>query len=165
MSATIRDVAKKAGVSPSTVSKALNESSAVSADTMKKIQQAVKVLNYQPNARARSFATRATMHIVFLADFPYDAAFVNPHLFEIMRGVQHSLDKKGYALIMKQADAKSAYAYTETAAAQHQVDGFIFHACGNCQRNFKNGTVNSQRKEEKDYKFCNPPDFCAFRST
>jgi len=128
MSATIRDVAKKAGVSPSTVSKALNESSAVSADTMKKIQQAVKVLNYQPNARARSFATRVTMHIVFLADFPYDAAFVNPHLFEIMRGVQHSLDKKGYALIMKQADAKSAYAYTETAAAQHQVDGFIFHA-------------------------------------
>ncbi len=128
MPATIRDVAQKAGVSPSTVSKALNESGAVSAATMQKIQQAVKALGYQPNARARSFATKSTNLIVFLCNFPYDAAFINPHLFEIMRGVQHALDKRGYALIMKQADTKTAYTYTEMAAAQCQVDGFIFHA-------------------------------------
>ncbi len=128
MTATIRDVAQKAGVSPSTVSKALNLSSAVSDATMQRIQQAVKALNYHPNARARCFATKATQLIAFLCDFPYDAAFINPHLFEIMRGVQHTLDKRGYALIMKQADAKTAYAYTETAAAQCRVDGFIFHA-------------------------------------
>lgn len=128
MSATIRDVARRAGVSPSTVSKTLNETGAVSPQTAQRIHQAVKALGYQPNARARSFATQSTHLIAFLCDFPYDAAFVNPHLFEIMRGAQHMLDKNGYALLMKQADPKQACAYTETASAQHQVDGFVLHA-------------------------------------
>jgi len=49
--------------------------------------------------------------MAFLADFPFDAAFVNPHLFEIMRGVQHTLDKKGYAMVMKHLNSKDAITY------------------------------------------------------
>ena len=128
MAVTIRDVAARAGVAPATVSKALNGSGAVSEITAAKIRQAAAALEYRPNARARNFATRATRQILFLADFPYDAAFVNPHLFEIMRGVQHTLDKKGYALVMKQASAKEAPAITEEAAGQRQADGMVFHA-------------------------------------
>lgn len=127
MAATILDVARKAGVSPSTVSKALNQSGAVSDATQKKIEAAVAALGYLPNARARNFAMRATHQIVFVADFPYDAAFVNPHLFEIMRGVQHTLDKNGYAMLMKQADSKQAPAYIEQAWSKQMADGFILH--------------------------------------
>ena len=127
MPAAIRDVALKAGVSPATVSKALNGSGSVSEATQQKIKQAVKALGYQPNARARNFATRTTYQIVFLADFPFDAAFVNPHLFEIMRGVQHTLDKKGYAMVMKHLSSKDAVAYVEQAWSQHRVDGFVLH--------------------------------------
>lgn len=97
MPSTIRDVALKAGVSPSTVSKAMNGSGAVSEETLRRIRQAAHALGYESNARARKFATRANYQMAFLADFPFDAAFVNPHLFEIMRGVQHTLDKRGYA--------------------------------------------------------------------
>ncbi len=127
MAATILDVARKAGVSPSTVSKALNQSGAVSDATQKKIEAAAAALGYQPNARARNFAMRATNQIVFVADFPFDAAFVNPHMFEIMRGVQHTLDKMGYAMLMKQADARQAPAYIEQAWSQQLADGFILH--------------------------------------
>lgn len=127
MPSTIRDVALKAGVSPATVSKAMNGSGSVSEETQQKIKQAAKALGYQPNARARNFATRATYQMAFLADFPFDAAFVNPHLFEIMRGVQHTLDKKGYAMVMKHLNSKDAIAYVEQAWSQHVVDGFVLH--------------------------------------
>ena len=127
MAVTIRDVAQKAGVSPATVSKTMNGSGAVSEETQQKIRQAAKALGYQPNARARNFATRATYQMAFLADFPFDAAFVNPHLFEIMRGVQHTLDKKGYAMVMKHLNSKDAIPYVEQAWSQHVVDGFVLH--------------------------------------
>lgn len=127
MAATIRDVAEKAGVSQSTVSKAMNGTSAVSEETRKKIEKAASALGYKPNAIARSFATKATRQIIFLADFPFDAAFVNPHLFEIMRGVQHTLDKSGYSLIMKQATVKEACSIVENTYEQHQADGFVLH--------------------------------------
>ena len=127
MPSTIRDVALKAGVSPATVSKAMNGSGSVSEETQQKIKQAAKALGYQPNARARNFATRATYQMAFLADFPFDAAFVNPHLFEIMRGVQHTLDKKGYAMVMKHLNSKDAITYVEQAWSQHVVDGFVLH--------------------------------------
>ena len=127
MAATIRDVAERAGVSQSTVSKALNGTSAVSEETRRKIEKAAEALDYQPNAIARSFATRATNRILFLADFPFDAAFVNPHLFEIMRGVQHTLDKNGYAMMLKQIDARQAPDVVEHSFAQHETDGFVLH--------------------------------------
>lgn len=127
MPATIREVALKAGVSPSTVSKAMNGSGSVSEETQRKIRQAAHALGYQPNARARNFATRATYQMAFLADFPFDAAFVNPHLFEIMRGVQHTLDKKGYAMVMKHLSGKQALVFVEQAWSQHAVDGFVLH--------------------------------------
>ncbi len=128
MPATIRDVAARAGVAPSTVSKALGGSGAVSEETLRRIQRAVKDLGYQPNARARSFATRASRQVMFLADFPFDAAFVNPHLFEIMRGAQHTLDKKGYTLAMKQARPGEAAEFTEQLVGERMADGIIFHA-------------------------------------
>lgn len=127
MPSTIRDVALKAGVSPSTVSKAMNGSGAVSEETLRRIRQAAHALGYEPNARARNFATRANYQMAFLADFPFDAAFVNPHLFEIMRGVQHTLDKRGYAMVMKHLSAREAVAYVEQAWRQRVADGFVLH--------------------------------------
>lgn len=127
MSSTIRDVAQRAGVSPATVSKAMNGSGAVAEETRQRILQAAKALGYQPNARARNFATKASYQMAFLADFPFDAAFVNPHLFEIMRGAAHTLDKKGYAMVMKHLSGREALPYVETAWTQNQVDGFVLH--------------------------------------
>ena len=100
MSVSIKDVAKKAGVSISTVSKALNDKSSVSSSTIERIKQTAEDMGYVPNSRARVFATKETKQIVFIADIPKDTAFYNPHVFEIIMGLQHSVSKSGYSLIV-----------------------------------------------------------------
>jgi len=55
--ATISDVARLAGVSPGTVSKALNGRGALALGTIQRIQQAAERLGYQPNALARGLLT------------------------------------------------------------------------------------------------------------
>ena len=64
MAATIRDVAHRAGVSPSTVSRVLNNKGVISDETAQRIQKAMQELHYVPNDFARSFATgSAPKHI------------------------------------------------------------------------------------------------------
>ena len=57
---TIRDVARQAGVSVATVSRVLNNSSAVTADTREAVLQAVDALGYRPNANAQALATQVS---------------------------------------------------------------------------------------------------------
>lgn len=57
---TIRDVARQAGVSVATVSRVLNNSSAVTADTRDAVLQAVDALGYRPNANAQALATQVS---------------------------------------------------------------------------------------------------------
>ena len=56
MAATIKDVARLAGVSPSTVSRVLNQKGVISEETKQKIASAMEQLKYVPNDIARSFA-------------------------------------------------------------------------------------------------------------
>ena len=59
MAATIKDVARLAGVSPSTVSRVLNQKGVISDETKQKIASAMEQLKYVPNYIARSFANGA----------------------------------------------------------------------------------------------------------
>ena len=68
MGVSIKDVAKKAGVSISTVSKALNDKSSVSSSTIERIKQTAEDMGYVPNSRASVFATKETKQIVFNSD-------------------------------------------------------------------------------------------------
>ena len=66
----IKDIAKKAGVSISTVSYALNGSSKVTEETRTRIQAIAEELNYVPNMAARTLKRRQTNIIgVYLADY------------------------------------------------------------------------------------------------
>ena len=60
MASTIKDVAKLAGVSPSTVTRVLQDKSSISDATKKKVRQAMETLNYHPNVNARSLASNKT---------------------------------------------------------------------------------------------------------
>lgn len=54
MKVTIKDVAKKANVSPSTVSRVLSDSPRISEETKERVRKVMKELNYHPNSMARS---------------------------------------------------------------------------------------------------------------
>ena len=86
MAITIYDLAKEAHVSIATVSKALNNSYTISDQTRERIQTLARQMNYQPNARARSFARQKNGTVLFAADLARGVAFENPHLFEIIKG-------------------------------------------------------------------------------
>ena len=63
MRATIKDVAKLAGVAPSTVTRVIQNSSAISQKTKDKVRQAMEELQYHPNLNARSLVSSYTQVI------------------------------------------------------------------------------------------------------
>ncbi len=92
---SIKDIAKKAGVSISTVSYALNGSPKVNADTSRRILQIADELNYVPNAAARTLKKRHTMIVgAFITSF--EGAFYG----ELLQGMKDMLNKQGYDLII-----------------------------------------------------------------
>ena len=103
MSVTIQEVAEAAGVSKATVSKVLHKSYSISQETCDRVNAVIKELGYQPNRRAQSFATGATKTILFLAEMQHGVGFDNPHLFEIMAGVENALSEKGMASLCSTA--------------------------------------------------------------
>ena len=60
MPVTIKDVAKAAGVSPSTVTRVIQNKSTISDETKKRVRKAMKELNYHPNLNARSLVSSYT---------------------------------------------------------------------------------------------------------
>ena len=84
--ATIKDVAKLAGVSPSTVSRVIAGSNRISLETKNRVRKAMEQLNYVPNAIARSLARSHTHTIGFALSRRADQAFSNPFFSEVMRG-------------------------------------------------------------------------------
>lgn len=92
--ATIKDVAKLAGVAISTASYALNNSNKVSQSTRKKVVEAAKELNYQKNGFASDLKRSRTNTIaLILSDLS------GPYYSELIKGVQDVATANGYDLI------------------------------------------------------------------
>jgi transcriptional regulator with XRE-family HTH domain len=92
---TIARVAEEAGVGVGTVSRVLNGSPAVSADTRKRVLEAIATLDYQPSPAARALSTGRTNAIGVVAPF-----FTQSSVIERLRGVSHTLANDGYQLIL-----------------------------------------------------------------
>ncbi|MBP3279642.1 MAG: LacI family DNA-binding transcriptional regulator, partial [Butyrivibrio sp.] len=116
------------GVSISTVSKALNDSYSISEKTKKRIREIADSMGYKPNARARSFARRKNGIILFAADLSKGVGFENPHMFEIVTGVDRYLDEKGYSLILKHVTKDAAPESVKELMLSEEADGIIIHA-------------------------------------
>lgn len=118
--ATIYDIARVAGVNPSTVSRALSKPGRVSAKTQKLIEDAAAGLNYQVNPFARALPTGRTHTFGLIV-----ADITNPTFFDIIRGAGTTATARDYTLVL--ADSAES-AVTELTAARRMmatVDGLI----------------------------------------
>ncbi|XFA99077.1 LacI family DNA-binding transcriptional regulator [Candidatus Izemoplasma sp. B36] len=127
MSTTMKDVARIAGVSISTVSKVINGSPTISQATIDRVNHAIKNLNYTPNERARNLARKSTKHVAFLTLVKRDMAFYNPHVFEIMLGSQQALSSRGYTMEFIGLKFKNLDVVKNLVESQ-KIDGMIVHA-------------------------------------
>ena len=121
MSATIYEVARAAGVSTATVSRALNGSGQVAERTRHRITEAIGALGYQPNHVARSLVLKATHTIaVMLPDI------TNPFFPALVKGVQLAADEEGYAVLLAHTggDPAKEESYFRVLRGQ-QVDGVL----------------------------------------
>ena len=108
MAKTIYDLARAAGVSIATVSRALNDHYAVSEETKARIRTLAEEMDYRPNARARSFARQRSGVVLFVTNLHRNIAFENPHMFEIMTGISQHLDEKNYAMLLKHVTTRES---------------------------------------------------------
>lgn len=92
---TIKDVAKLAGVSPSTVSRTLSNRVFVEEDTRRKVLKAVKELNYHPSSLARGLRQGRTYMLAFLV--PDINSLFYPMM---MKSIERYAAEKGYSLIL-----------------------------------------------------------------
>ena len=95
MAITIRDVAEKAGVSVTTVSRTLNNRGYISQETREKIAEAIKALNYSPNQLARSLFNAKTQVIGIVVP-----SICHPFFSQITQMVEQRLFHLGYHVLL-----------------------------------------------------------------
>ena len=117
----LTDVAKLAGVSPTTVSRVINNYGYLSQKTIDKVHQAMEELNYQPNGLARSLQGKSTQLIGLV--FP---SVSHPFFGELIETLERKLFVQGYKVILcdSEKDPEKERAYLRMLAA-NKVDGVI----------------------------------------
>ena len=129
MHVTIKDVAKMAGVAPSTVSRVIADSPKISDGTKRIVEKAMKELNYQPNIIARSLANRKTYTLGLILPAKSEEIFDNPFFIQAMRGLSQYAQKKGYYIMYNYCHSMEEELKTaETFIRSKWVDGIILLA-------------------------------------
>jgi len=121
MAVTIKDIARHAGVSHATVSRALHGSPLISGETSARIRQISAELGYQPSVAARSLKTNRSQALGVIVSHIAD-----PFFGEILQGIDEIAQQGGYSLFI----AASQYSLARERAIvktmrEHRVDGII----------------------------------------
>lgn len=118
---TIRDVAQRAGVSPITVSRVINNSGYVSEETRRRVRAAIEELNYVPNILARSLRSKRTHTLALVI-----TDVTNPFWTTVARGVEDKAVENGFSVILcnTDEDPEKEKSYIEVLLKK-RVDGVV----------------------------------------
>jgi DNA-binding LacI/PurR family transcriptional regulator len=121
MSVSIKDIAKAAGVSHSTVSRALSDSPLVSVDTKERIQRIAREMDYSPDAQARSLVMGRTKTIGVVV-----TTITDPFIAEIVQAIESTAHDHGYSVLLASSNAEPEreIAAVETFHSK-RVDGVV----------------------------------------
>ena len=123
---SIRDVAKEAGVSVSTVSRVIRKYDNVTEETDRVVNAAIKKLNYIPNAAASRLSSGSLENIGVVLTRSADQAFQNPFFSEVLMGIGHVLEEKGYNMqLMMYRDLSQEREKVMAALASGMIQGVI----------------------------------------
>lgn len=126
MAVTIKDVAKKAGVSPSTVSRVLSNHPRISAETSRKVKEIMEQLGYHPNIMAKSLVSKTTNSICIMLPKSAEELFSNYFFMELIRGIVTQASRLGYdVLISTGANEKEELEGVSRLLNGRRVDGVI----------------------------------------
>ncbi|HEX7974915.1 MAG TPA: LacI family DNA-binding transcriptional regulator [Anaerolineales bacterium] len=117
----IQDVARRAGVSPITVSRVINHSRYISQKTVEKVEAAIAELGYVPNTLARSLRSKRTQTLALVL-----TDITNPFFTTLARGVEDTASSAGFNVIFCNTDESEAkeQRYLQLLL-QKQVDGML----------------------------------------
>src|SRR5690554_6782581 len=118
---TIKDIARRAGVSPSVVSRALNNKYGVKESTRQLIKNIAREMNYYPNAAARRLVTRKSGMIgVMMADIS------EPFYTQIIKGMEYVASQTGYTLLFSNSyDNLEKTNVLQKMIVTENVDGLV----------------------------------------
>ena len=119
--ANIRDVAKRAGVTPMTVSRVVNNSDYVKDETRQRVEAAIAELHYVPNMLSRSLRVKESMTIgLVISDIS------NPYWTKIIQGTESFASENGYHVILcdSSGSEQKELAHLENLLKK-QVDGIL----------------------------------------
>ena len=120
MTVTIKDVARLAGVSQSSVCRALANPGQVRPETRQRVEHAARTLGYHPNPAARTLITGRTANIgVVLPDL------ANPFFPSVVKAIQTHARRNDYAVFLSDTDEDPALEIPMIRALVQQVDGFL----------------------------------------
>lgn len=125
MAVTIKDIAKKVGVSPSTVSRVVNGNTLISKETRDKIFAAMKEMDYHPNSLARNLANGSTHTIGLVIDAQDDNTFSNAFFNRSVYAIETVLQQNGYNLLITNDREDKNCSPVEKLILEKRVDGVI----------------------------------------
>jgi LacI family transcriptional regulator len=126
--ATMKDVARRAGVSTATVSHVVNESRSVGAETRKRVREAIDALKYRPDGIARSLRVSQTGTIAVLI-----SDIANPFFAEFVRGVEEATHAKGEKFNLLLCNTEENNEHERRAlelVLEKRIDGIIIAPVG-----------------------------------
>lgn len=123
---TIRDVAAKAGVHPSTVSRVFSGRASISPETRRRVLEAAQALNFQPNAIARSLSEQRTRTIGIVVPHVFNGFFEDSFFPQVMQGLLRATYAAGYRILVSGSSShQDEIDQVREILGSRQADGIV----------------------------------------
>lgn len=125
MKSTIKDIARKVGVNPSTVSRVINGTASISNETKEKIYVAMREMDYHPNSQARRLVNGSTFTIGLVIDAGNSDAYSNAFFISSVSAIERVTQDRGYNLLITNSGNCQNQNAVENLILENKVDGVI----------------------------------------
>ena len=126
MAVTIKDVAARAGVSPSTVSRTCKNNPSISEETKERVRKAMAELGYEPNFQASNLASQNSRTIGIILPASAKEVYENSFYLEAIQGISHYCNGRQYmTTIVTGQDEAEILDAVRSMSRSGKVDGFI----------------------------------------